>query len=65
MFAARCSGDWGAWEKPACLPAALPPKLLWAGGERGVAGVATGRGNWEAGSRSKGLRASLVEAFYL
>lgn len=52
------------WEKPTCLPAALPPRRLRAGGGRGEAGIATGRGSWEAGSPRQGLRGSLVEAFY-
>lgn len=55
----------GAWEKPACCPAAaLPRWLLGAGREQGAAGVATATGNGEAGSWRQGLRVSLVEAFY-
>lgn len=52
------------WEKPTCLPAALPLKWLRAGGGLSEAGVANGGGSWEAGSPRQGLRGSLVEAFY-
>lgn len=54
---------WGAWENPACSPAALPLWLLRASSEQGAAGVSTARGNWGGGAEagSKGFsRANML-----
>lgn len=51
MFGSRCSREGGAWENPACSPAAFPLRRPRACREQGAAAVSTARGDREGGRR--------------